>query len=126
MRETPVPQRFLRIRENRFTVAFREAITIAARFARSMGASLRDPMHNHYAIDGWRFREQRIVDPTLLLPGRVRRAGDDARKSPAGLTVDDPNSNVSGNETAGHVPGQVERGRRRTRQEQISTRLVAR
>jgi len=120
-----VPQRFLRILENRFTVAFREAITIAARFARSMGASARDPMHNHYAIDGWRFREQRIVDPTLLLPG-VPCPGDDARKSPAGLTVDDPNSNVSGNEKAGHVPGQVERGRRRTRQDQISTRLVAR
>jgi hypothetical protein len=30
-----VPQRFLLIREERFTVAFREAITIAAGFARS-------------------------------------------------------------------------------------------
>src|SRR6267142_1242104 len=80
----PVPQRFPGIRWIRFTLRFREAITIAATFA--------------VAIARERARlVQTVASCRARPPGRHMN-------TPGSNAVNGRNINVIGNENAGHVP----------------------
>ncbi len=100
-----MPQRFPCSRKIRFTLRFRQPITIAARFAFSR-AQIRCAAAAR-STAGYTALADRPRNTSVVVRWRTATDRASHEKSPAAMAVDDANSDVTGNERAGHVPGGV-------------------